>query len=84
MIKNWVSILLISFSLSACTTMELIHEPVGCLGQPSVTLGLTAEEYATVTLPVERKVIIFARTLRARIDAQCEINKAHDRLHAED
>ena len=83
MIKKLVLITLTSCSLFSCSTVELIHEPVGCLGQYDVSLGLTQAEYEAIDLSVEQKIIIFTKTLRARIDAQCEINLKHDINHGE-
>ena len=72
---------LMIFSLCSCSSIELIHEPIGCLGQPRISLGFTNSEYETVTLDVEQKLIIFVGKLRARINAQCELNKRHDINH---
>jgi hypothetical protein len=72
---------LIAFSLSACTTIELIHVPVGCEGQPKVSLNLTDEEAEVITDEMETKIIRFATTLRERINTQCEINYQHDEIH---
>ena len=84
MIKNLALTALTAFSLTACSTLEVVHAPVGCEGQPKVSLGLTQEEYDDTSKAVLDKVTIFAKTLRARIDAQCEINAEHDRLHSSD
>ena len=82
MLKSLVLTLSISFSLSACSTLEVVHAPVGCEGQPKVSLGLTQEEDDDTSKAVLDKITIFAKTLRARIDAQCAINAEHDRLHS--
>ena len=81
MIKNLVLIALITFSLSACSTLEVVHAPVGCEGQPKVSIGLTQAEYDDTSKAVIDKVVVFAKTLRARIDAQCKINYEHDKIH---
>ena len=72
---------LIAFNLSACTTIELIHVPVGCEGQPKVSLNLTDEEAEVITDEMETKIVLFATTLRERINTQCQINKIHDEIH---
>ena len=84
MIKNQVLTILTIFSLSACSSVEVVHAPVKCLGQPAVSIGLTQSEYDDTSKEVLDKMVIFAKTLRARIDAQCEINAEHDRLHSND
>lgn len=70
-------------SLSACSTVELIHEPVDCLGQPKVSLGLTQEEFNGLDKSTIDKIVIFGKTLRARIDFQCELNRFHDLQYME-
>jgi len=82
MIKKSALIILTSCSLFACSSTELIHEPVDCLGQPNASLGLTESEYKSVTIEAEQKLIVFIKTLRARIDAQCELNRLHDVNHS--
>ena len=82
MIRNPVLIVLITFSLTACSTLEVVHAPVGCEGQSKVSLGLTQDEYDGTSKTVLDKITIFAKALRARIDTQCKINSEHDRLHS--
>lgn len=84
MIKNRVLMILTIFSLSACSSVEVVHAPVKCIGQPAVSVGLTQGEYDDTSKAVLDKVVIFAKTLRARIDAQCAINLEHDKLHSND
>ncbi len=84
MLKNLVLMILIACSLSACSTLEVVHAPVNCEGQQKVSLGLTQAEYDDTSKAVLDKITIFAKTLRARIDAQCKINEEHDRLHSSD
>jgi hypothetical protein len=57
--------------------------PVSCVGQPQVSIGLTQDEAESIKQSAKKKIVIFAKTLRARIDAQCKINTEHDRLHGE-
>jgi hypothetical protein len=70
-----------------------VHDPVGCLNNPDVTIGLTEDEFKAIggsedkaTKKLQdsalRKIILFGKTLRARIDTQCKINEEHDRLHS--
>lgn len=82
--KNQVLMILIACSLSACTTLEVAHAPVDCLGQPGVSVNLTQEEYDATQASVLQKFSYYAKVLRARIDAQCKINYAHDEIHGED
>ncbi len=79
--KKSLSMLLITFSLSACSTVEVIHAPVGCLGQPTATLNFTKLEFDAMTNGSKKKLVVFAKTLRARIYAQCKVNHNHDKLH---
>lgn len=79
--KKLLLTILISFSLSACSTIEVVHNPVGCLGQPVVSLGLTDDETATLSEGVKKKIVIFANVLRERIDRQCAKNHNHDSVH---
>lgn len=81
--KKLALIVLTAFSLTACSTIEVVHAPVGCLGQPSVSLGLTQSEYDTIAPAAVDKIVVFAKTLRLRIDAQCKINIEHDRIHGD-
>lgn len=81
MIKKSLLMISIIFSLSACSTIELIHVPVGCMGQPKVSIGFTQDEFSGLNKTAKQKLVIFSKTLRARIDAQCEINLKHDELH---
>ena len=79
--KKLLLTILISFSLSACSTIEVVHNPVGCLTQPFVSLGLTEAETGTLSTPIKKKIVIFANTLRLIISTQCEKNKLHDKLY---
>ena len=79
--KKLLLTILIIFNLSACSTLEVVHNPVGCIGQPMVSFGFTSEEVESLSESVKKKIIIFARTLRGRIDAQCAKNKNHDKIH---
>lgn len=79
--KSLALMILTVYSLSACTTLETVHVPVGCLGQPSASLGMTQSEYDAMAPETLKKLVVFAKTLRKRIDTQCEINHAHDLIH---
>ena len=79
--KKLPLMILMIFNLSACSTLEVVHNPVGCIGQPVVSLGFTSEEAESLSESVKKKIVIFANTLRARIDAQCAKNKNHDKIH---
>ena len=79
--KKSLLILLTIFSLSACSNTEFVHVRVWCLGQPNASLGFTKGESEAIPESAKKKIVIFAKTLRARIDAQCEINYKHDEMH---
>jgi hypothetical protein len=78
MIKKSLLTTLITFSLTGCGSTELIHADVGCMGQPQVSIGFTQKEADALTEPAKQKLVIFVKTLRARIDSQCKINIKHD------
>jgi hypothetical protein len=69
------------FSTSACTTLEIVHAPVGCLGQPNINVKFTHEEADSMLDSTADKIVLIREIYRARIDAQCSINKKHDELH---
>lgn len=66
--------------LMACSTIEIIHEPVGCLGQPGLP-EFTDEDLAPLSDEAFEKVLEMAAKYKTRIDSQCEINGAHDEIH---
>lgn len=72
-------------TLTACSTVEIIHEPVPCLGQPVFPReqDFTDEEVNAMTTTVYDKIRYRIVTLRERINAQCEVNKAHNQLHGD-
>ena len=45
--------------------------------------AITDEEAEVITNEMETKIVLFATTLRERINTQCQINKIHDELHTE-
>lgn len=79
--RSLSAILLTIFSLTGCSTLKIVHVPVGCEGQPNVSINFDDKEAETITDDMLLKLTIFATTLRERINSQCEINKEHDRLH---
>ena len=67
---------------TACSTIEIVHEPVGCLGQPNqVTFG--AEELEKMESDTFEKVLKMASIYHERIESQCQINAEHDKLHGD-
>ena len=75
-----IMMILINF-LMACSSIEIAHSPVNCLGQPEIKHNFTAEEKQNITDDMALKIRRFAVTLRERINSQCLINKEHDKLH---
>lgn len=67
-------------NLTACSTIEIIHEPVGCLGQPNLP-EFTEEELLPLSEQTFNKVLNMAIIYNSRIESQCEINEAHDEIH---
>lgn len=76
--------MILTILLTACSTIEIAHEPVNCLGQPEVSHSFTIDEKNRLTDDMKLKMRIFAVTLRQRIISQCDINKEHDELHQGD
>ncbi len=76
-------IFLTIISLSACSTLELVHVPVDCLGQPQINVTFTQQEADTMSIETVKKIALIRNTLKARINAQCNINNKHDRLHGD-
>lgn len=72
---------LITFNLMSCSTMEIIHVPVGCLGLPSVNIEFTQEEADLIPDSAVDKIILMRETYKARIKAQCDINHNYDKLY---
>lgn len=81
MIKKSLLTILTTFSLYGCSTVVDVHEPLDCLGQPEVSLNLTPEEFEQIPKPALKKIKVFGKTLRARIDAQCELVDKHNLEH---
>ena len=71
--------------LTACSTVEIVHSPVGCLGQPVFAddKQFTHEDIQSISLETEAKIRYRMAMLRERIATQCAINKKHDELHSE-
>lgn len=69
--------------LTACKSLEIIHVPVGCIGQPVIPdrLNFTNEEADSISDPVLDKLEERSAIIRERINSQCEINKRHDEAH---
>lgn len=67
-------------SLFACSSVEIVHVPVGCLGQPVVNIKFTQEESAAIPQSAVDKIVLMRETYKARINAQCEINHNYDKL----
>jgi len=74
---------LISISLGACTSVELIHVPVGCLGLPYVNVQYTQAEAGSLSNEIVDKIVRTEAIYKTRINSQCAINKKHDELHGD-
>lgn len=83
---------LIIYNVSGCSSIEIVHDPVSCVGQPSITMGITADEFKAaydsddedinkLQQSALNKAVVLIKKLRARIDTQCKINLLHDKLH---
>ena len=74
---------LISTSLGACSSVELIHVPVGCLGLPYVDVQYTQVEAESLSNEIVNKIVRTEAIYKTRINSQCAINKKHDELHGD-
>jgi len=74
---------LISISLGACTSVELVHVPVGCLGLPYVNVQYTKVEAESLSNEIVNKIVRTEAIYKTRINSQCAINKKHDELHGD-
>ena len=74
---------LISTSLGACSSVELIHVPVGCLGPPYVDVQYTQVEAESLSNEIVDKIVRTEAIYKTRINSQCAINKKHDELHGD-
>ena len=74
---------LISTSLGACTSVELVHVPVGCLGLPYVNVQYTKVEAESLSNEIVNKIVRTEAIYKTRINSQCAINKKHDELHGD-
>jgi hypothetical protein len=79
--KNLI-IAVVLIALTACSTIEIIHEPVGCVGQP-VLPNFTATELELLSDETFEKMMTIVATYHERINTQCKINSEHDKLHAD-
>ena len=75
---------LISISLGACTSVELVHVPVGCLGLPYVNVQYTQAEAESLSNEIVDKIVRTEAIYKTRINSQCAINKKHDELYGDD
>jgi len=81
--KRTILIGLISISLGACTSVELVHVPVGCLGLPYVNVQYTKVEAESLSNEIVNKIVRTEAIYKTRINSQCAINKKHDELHGD-
>lgn len=77
-LKRAASLSVIALILCSCSTIEIMHVPVGCEGQPIISHNFTEEEAEILTDDMVDKMTLFAVTLRERIETQCAINHKHD------
>ena len=81
--KKSLLMISIAFSLSACSSVEVVHVPIKCIGQPVARVGLTQQEFDTISESALSKIVVFAKILRTRIDSQCTLIKKHNEAHNE-
>ena len=74
---------LISTSLGACSSVEFIHVPVGCLGLPYLDVQYTQAEAGSLSNEIVDKIVRTEAIYKTRINSQCAINKKHDELHGD-
>ena len=83
MSKRLIAPVILLTILTSCSTLKIVHEPVGCEGQPMFPLDIAflpedLEGAKPDLIDKFRERIII---LRERINTQCKINAEHDRLH---
>ena len=64
-----------------CSSVGQVYVPVGCLGLPTINVRFTTEEANSIPVSAVDKIKLVSETYKARINAQCEINAEHDKLH---
>jgi hypothetical protein len=82
-LKKASLIALMIFNVAGCSTVELIHVPVGCLGLPAYKPAFTQEEADSMLDSAVDKVVLMRTIYKSRIESQCKINFNHDIAHAE-
>lgn len=70
-------------TLTSCSSIEIIHEPVGCEGQPVFPpeIAFTPDDVEGANKAMVDKFKKRIVILRERINSQCAINKDHDKIH---
>ena len=78
-----ILISLVATGLVSCKTIELAHNPVGCIDKGLVRLSerFTDDELNSIPEDIfstyEKHIIMY----QERLNSQCELNKKHDELH---
>jgi hypothetical protein len=81
-----MSLCLISISLTACSTLEIVHEPIECLGPPIIpqNLKFSQDEAAQVPSFAIDKFKKISNIYKKRISAICKLNSRHNARHGGD
>jgi hypothetical protein len=69
--------------LTSCSTLEIVHNPVGCEGEPvfPAEIAFLDEEVKGANKAMVDKFKKRIKILRERIKTQCKLNAEHDKLH---
>lgn len=83
MLKKLIAPVILLTILTSCSTLKIVHEPVGCEGQPLFPLDIAflPEDLEGAKPDLIDKFRDRIIILRERINTQCKINAKHDKLH---
>ena len=81
MLKKAVMMTLIAFSLSACSTLEIVHAPLElpCVPEHNVMFKMGETDVMSDELYTKFKTIIV--TYKERIKTQCKLAEQHNEAH---
>ena len=85
-LKTALKLILVSLAaigLLGCETLEIAHNPIGCIDKSMTRLSerFTDEELNNIPDNVFDTYEEHISMYQQRILSQCEVNKEHDRLH---
>lgn len=78
--RIWIAIA-IALIISSCSTLEIVHEPLKCKGQPESNLNLTREEEKSIPNSAWYKIAHRFIEYQERINEICKDIGKHNELH---